>query len=644
MALDLDESFRKLGQKLNAAKAYNELRNQYNNLEKRAGNSFEEATDKISKPLSDAVNVVTGATNVAEKTVKRAASSVKSLFDRLLDVNNVTGKGTFKYILRLLLKTIKNIEPKVLEILLEESLNTIGCDQQQTFNATTDGIYIKVSSIDLINLLKIDPNSKAGKLIYERNPINIQDNPFSMNRELYQRIQSGQPYSLDNTQLYKGASGQNLFDIEFEPTTPAGQTGGWFKVTLSNRINGANRVFEFLSDYYGSIKIFDFRNVMANITNLLTGAISIEVSLGPGELRNANGLTLFIQRVLGLCFDNDQEINVSGVAKVSELDATDDSFFEFNEIDLRNIELKVANTLKGVVTFQDCDNVELPVDTVNILNGLENLFFVEDDKVDEEAEKLPGIISNNPEWSKLAFTGNIKTAVDLDFIKLTIHGLIFTILSPKVLLPIFIMVKALGQTAIDFINDAKQFIKIYKRFFLNLVSRIGAIFVQELFELIKKDIKNLIQQIINDISKEKIDKRIIMILKLIQVLLVISQLISDWRKCKSVVDELLYLLTIATKGFGNDIPLPLLYGAQLLDGYSESRAFTGVIEELQKLGIPTGDMPDGSPNLGILSIFSQFKAQANELAENGKVAIGLPPLAVSPPGVLVPWTVYGKSI
>jgi len=643
MALDLDESFRKLGKKLNATKAYNELREKYNELEKRAGDSFEDATDKVSKPLNDATNFVTGITNIAETTVRRSASKVKGLFDRLLDVNNVTGKGTFKYILRLLLKTIKNIEPKVLEILLEESLKVIGCDQQQTFNADSNGIYVKVSSIDLVNLLKIDPKSKAGKLIYERDPISIQNTPFSMNQELYQRIQSGQPYSLDNGQLYKGASGQNLFDIQFVQTTPSGQSGGWYKITLSNRINGANRIFEFISDYYASIKIFDFRNVMSSIVNLLTGAISIEISLGPGELRNANEFTLLIQRVLGLCFDNDQEINVSGVAKVSELDATDDSFFGFNEIDLREIELKVANTLKGVVTFEDCDNVELPVDTTSILNHLDNLFFVKDENLVDEAEKLPSVITNNPQWSRLALTGNIKGAVDENFVKTVIQGLVFTLLSPKVLLPIFIMLKALGQTAIDFINDAKEFIRIYKKFFLNLVSRIGAIFVQELFELIKKDIKNLIQQIINDISKEKINKRIIMILKLIQVLLAISQLITDWRKCKSVIDELLYLLTIATKGFGNDIPLPLLYGAQLLDGYSESRAFTGAIEELQKLGIPTGSMPSGDPNLGILSIFSQFKSQANELAENGKVSIGLPPLFVNPAGVIPPISLYGKS-
>ena len=48
------------------------------------------------------------------------------------------------------------------------------------------------------------------------------------------------------------------------------------------------------------------------------------------------------------------------------------------------------------------------------------------------------------------------------------------------------------------------------------------------------------------------------------------------------------------------LPLPILYAAQLLDGYSESRAFIGAIEELQSMGIPTGAMPSGAPNFDLL--------------------------------------------
>jgi hypothetical protein len=80
-----------------------------------------------------------------------------------------------------------------------------------------------------------------------------------------------------------------------------------------------------------------------------------------------------------------------------------------------------------------------------------------------------------------------------------------------------------------------------------------------------------------------------------------------------------------------------------LDGYSETRAFIGAIEELQRLGIPTGDLPDGSPNLGILSILGQMKAMANENSENGKTQIFIPPLAITPAGVTTPATGFGKS-
>ena len=42
---------------------------------------------------------------------------------------------------------------------------------------------------------------------------------------------------------------------------------------------------------------------------------------------------------------------------------------------------------------------------------------------------------------------------------------------------------------------------------------------------------------------------------------------------------------------------------------------------MQKIGIPTGPMPDGSPNLQVLSMFSQLKASAMEEASNGKTPV-----------------------
>jgi len=633
MSLDLKFDYKKVKDKIEAKKAYKELKKDYDDLQKSAGDSFEKAKAGVTETIDK-----------LKENKKKYQRDLKNQFEQLLDINNITGgKGSnsTRYIKRLLIQTIKNIEPKISEILNEEAINAIGCDQQQTFDPSE--IWIKVGSIDIINLLKLDPNESPGKVLYEKLPIQVQTTPFSMNRELYQRIQSGQPYSVDNGQLYKGESGQDLFDIQFEPEY-LGQPGGWFKINLSNRLTGPNKVGEFLVDYYKSIKIIEFETIIPAILEALTKAISIQASVGITQAENASKFALLLQRILGLCFDNKKEIDVSGVAKIAELDGIDESFFEFTDLDLRNIQQEVDNILNGVVEYENCDYVKLPVDSIAILEALENLRFVPDNDLVNSADAITTTLTNNPEWQGLAITGNIQAAVDFNFIKLIPQGIVTTLLSPKVLLPIFVMLKAIGQTILDEINNYVDFIKQFKKFFINIVSRIGAIFVQELFELIKKDIKNLIQQIILDLAKEKTDKRLIIILKLIQILLVVAQLISDWRKCKSVVDELLSLLQIATIGFGNEIPLPLLFGSRLLDGFSETRAFIGTIEGLQKIGIPTGALPDGSPNLGVLSIFSQLKAAANENAENGKLQVAIPPLTITPAGISLPSNAFGKSL
>lgn len=634
MSLDLNYDYKKVQDKVSATKAYTNLKSQYSASQKKAGESFDSKNADVSQSI-----------NKVKEQAKRYEKQIKSQFEQLLDINNITGgKGSnsINYVKKLLLQTLKNIEPKIQEILNDESLNAVGCDQQQMFNGQI--LYIKVSSIDLGSLLKKDPNEIVGKVLYEKDPIQVQTYPFSLNKELYQRIESGQPYSIDNGQLYIGQSGQDLFDIQYVETDNLGQTGPWYKITLVNRVNNINKVGEFMVDYYKTIKIVDYHNILASIMNSLSGAISIQANIGLTQAEDATKFELILQRILGLCFDNKSEIDVSGVAKVAELDGVDDSFFEFTEIDLRNIDLTVNNIKNGVVEYENCDNIKLPVDSESVLDSLNNLLHIPDNDLVNAADDLTKVLTDNPEWSGLAITGNINAAVNLNFVKLLVQGLINSILSPKILLPIFTMLKALGQTVVDQINSFMDFAKKFKSFVINLVSKIGALFVKELFQLIKKDIKNLIQQVIMDVAKETADKRIIMILKLIQLLLLIAQFISDWRRCKSVVDELLWLLKVATSGMGGGgIPLPLLFASQLLGGYSESRAFLGAIEEMQKLGIPTGPMPDGSPNLDVLSKFAQMKAMAKEDAENGKVQVAVGPLSITPAGLTVPASAYGKK-
>ena len=332
------------------------------------------------------------------------------------------------------------------------------------------------------------------------------------------------------------------------------------------------------------------------------------------------------------------------MSKLSENDDVDNSFFELTNVDLRKIEERVGNIRKGVTKFETCGDVELPVNAQQLTDLVNDILFIEDENEEiNAADRLTDNISSNEDWKGLGLEGNIDLQLNLDFVKNLTMGLAFSIISPKILLPLAIMLKAIGKSVMETINSFMDFVRQFKSFFKNVISKIAAIFIKTLFNEIKRDIRNLIQNVIKDLVKESVNKYVIMILKLIQLLITIGQFIKDWRECKSVVDEILWLLKIAATGWG-ELPLPLLFGSQLLDGFSETRAFIGAISELQKIGIPTGPMPDGGPNLAVLSMFSTMKAQAQEFAENSKVQVAIPPLTMTPAGLTIPSAGSGKLI
>ena len=75
----------------------------------------------------------------------------------------------------------------------------------------------------------------------------------------------------------------------------------------------------------------------------------------------------------------------------------------------------------------------------------------------------------------------------------------------------------------------------------------------------------------------------------------------------------------------------MLLAVPALPGYSANRSFINYIGELQKLGLPTGPLPDGSPNLGLIGDFALLTGQAKELNENAKTEFAIPPLPVAGP-------------
>jgi hypothetical protein len=501
-----------------------------------------------------------------------------------------------------------------------------------------------------------------------------------MNKQLFNMMTSdnaGRSFSQINGKNYLGKSGQDLFDLQYTNTNSFGVTGDYYRVFLIDREDNSgnitNNVGEFISDYYSTIKLVDSVDIGAQIVNIISGAINTNAQVGFGELNNQSRFSLIVQRILGLCFDDRREIDVSGVAKVAELDGVDDSFFELNEIDLRNIDVEISNVQNGIMEFEDCDNIKLPVDSQVLIDELINFRdTLSGDTVENQVETLGQIIdsiSDNPDWSITAPANlNVKVSIDKSVIKKIPLAVAASVLTPKNLLPLYTLLAVvqsgatftynqavtetntttnqitsfgnqgadIGTPGSNIINSGEDFLKKYKTFAIQVISQINAEFLQVLYEILKKDIVNLVSIIIGDISRSKLLKKYAIILRLAQLALIVSQLINDYRRCKSLLDNILLLLNLVGqlgRPGRTEIPLPLLALSSILPGFSPERATINAIELLQGLGVPTGTLPDGSPNLMLLYNLATNKANDKEQTENGKVEV----VTAAGPG-------FGKSL
>jgi hypothetical protein len=670
---DLNNSEEKIQRRLAAIKTFNEVTQSEKDLLKNAGSSLSKSNAEVSTQL-----------NKIKDFQKRYLKDPPNSTDKMLDFLGTTkgnGSESLSYIKKKVLEVAVKIEPTIAAIVKEQTIKALGCSQEQTYPGFNlngaqisplanlqpiDGIYIPVESIDFFSNLKSSPDTPFGKMFYEKQIPSASPifkpyggtKPFPMNKQMYQIMETqnlNKSYSQINGKNYLGKSGQNLFDFQYTTTNSFGVTGNYFRMLLLDRENNVNNVGEFLSDYYSTIKLIDPVDVGMQLTNIVSGAVSINSQIGIGEITNQSKFMLIAQRVLGLCFDSRQEIDVSGTAKIAELDGVDDSFFELTEVDLRNIDIEITNVQNGVMEFVDCDNVKLPVDSESLVSQLIDFRDdVDDQTTEQQVNSINNIlnsISQNPQWAPLLPSNfNAGVAIDKNIIKKIPLAIAAGVLSPKVLLPLYTLLSVVQSGATytynqnvtsvneviqsgnsntaqgsNIVADGADFLKKYKKFSIDTISLINNEFLKVLFQELKRDILLLVASVLKDVTKSQRLKKYAIILKLIQLALIIAQLINDYRKCKSLMSSILLLLD-TINGLGpkqlisrNDIPAPLLYLSQFLPGYSPERATINTIELLQGIGIPTGTLPDGSPNLMLLYNLMSNRGADTENAENGKI-------------------------
>ena len=357
-------------------------------------------------------------------------SEIKNQLEQLLDLFKQTlppsGGKSLSTISRFFLEAADRTKEQVKGLLVEEIISTIGCSEEQSYeDKLNQPVYIKVNQVDLFKKLIFSPDDEDSKYYYENQPFNIGAVPSSLNRQLYERLQNlGQSLQTQFGTGYQGASGQDLFDIEyvqFYPAVNPTNFGDFFKVTLKPQLNNATNVADFLNDYYNSIDILNFNELYSNVLNLLTGAVSMKLKTGEDDLRKQTQFEKILQRILGLCFDNKQEIDVSGSGKLDPLDQIDDSFFVLSPREMVEVENKVKNILENVIQYRDCGTVSLPVNVDANLSLLDKLLNPDLDaaNADRIAQDLLNELAKNPDWKlKIPNSVDLGITINTEFLNL----------------------------------------------------------------------------------------------------------------------------------------------------------------------------------------------------------------------------------
>ena len=668
MAIDLKKSYSDALEDISAIKTVNQTIKSEKKLKKENIKSPDYNKDKSVTQINSSPN-----SDPLDKKTKNLKSNSDSLLEKMFDIFSQTNDGkstdnetedsgeksvkelrkdlrkarSTDTISRIFLETAVNTKEKVKNLIIKEIINTIGCSQDESYDAisnTNAPIYIKIKNIDFFDILKYSPNDEYVKYAYELTGTTNGTFPYSMNRELFNRLITPSSFSQQYGTAYIGASGNQIFDIQYELVSGV----QYFKVTLLQQQNNQSTVSAFLNDYFQSIDVFNIDNLIGNILNKLFSTLDTTNETPDSTLITLEKFFKIIKRLMGVCSDPSQRIEVAGTAKISDDEELSDDFFTVSDIELREIEQKVDNIQNGLISFVGCDNVLLPNNPVAVNKSLNQIISEQknEKKIDLLLKNIGGL-SKDPNWSKSIGGLNILDFILKEMVLDLPTLLIKTIFSPKMMLGFMIMFKAIKTSGINTLNEyydgLLDFIKKFKKIMFRLSKDIVAIFIEELFKAIKKNIKILVEDILLGIITERTNKYFAMYSTIVYSLLQLSQAFIDFKNCKNVIDEILKLLNLGLKSVGGGLPLFILAAASQLDGVSDTRAFSNTIKNLQKAGLPTGPNADGTPNLMNIAMKSQIKGQHLEQFTRGKSEIFIPSLTITPAGITLPSKGVGKS-
>lgn len=484
---------------------------------------------------------------------------------------------------------------------------------------TVNSVTIKPTEFDFMNVLTVDPNSSAGKIMYE--DLKNKTGYVKMNRNLYSGFTTPNAdisfNTLDNQELFK----MNWNDAE-QYYLVSGLTG-------STVDNTHNDIGAFITSYYSSIEHLDISGITKTAMLLTMNGDGTEPPLFSTGLNDLNRL---LNKICGYCGNPSNGLVQNATTQFNENDPDEDSWFDFNATDGIDFDKERAR-LENVLKFVDCGNLEVPTNPVHF----SDFVYMSNKNINDAISTTMNNVAMQAHIDSnesIPFQ-NLQISILNDFILNLPKALIGSVLSPKYLLPIILIYKAVTTGGQNIVGGIKNVMGKLKKFFKEVIQRLLWDFIGEFWRLVKIDLLKFLQSTALRILKNKKKRYYLLIASLLALLGGILALGLD--NCDSLYKLINQAIDLSLKGGSNiTVPSPLLLLAAFRPGLSTDRAIMNAEQELNKSGVNTGPIFGVKNDITDL-IRAIINGYQDEHDENGKVEVAI----VTPAG---PQKLYGFDL
>lgn len=409
-------------------------------------------------------------------------------------------------IVDILTRKLPEIESEIKKRLKVEIKGFVSCGVNPSIpnflKSTGAGVTIKLQNIDFFETMKIDPASPFGFLAYSDISSGLNSKDF--NTFLYSNIsQNKTDFTPDGgaaNQWGASMTGTNIIDLKF---SPVGSTeNNVVKINANSSYDGKS-LTEFNNAFIDSISLFgdpnniDGSKILNTIVDNLFGTMSVEIGKTKKQLKREAEINECLNCILN---SNDEDV-------------IDDSYFEFDNEQLKRFDVEVNARKTGIRFLETCGNLPAQIDINTLIDVNKNLSGATTNGTTDGTSPLEAkvramdsaIDTLANKQAENSITINVPT-VKLNFILELVKGfakaILNIILSPRLMTLFVLNFKILYGVAsefdgpIDFMKKNKELIRVISKTVLDqLIQMLLTLILKELnIKLAKKYSGDAIEQ------------------------------------------------------------------------------------------------------------------------------------------------------